>query len=184
MKFFKLIVSVIFLFPVSVLATDVFIQGGLHTGGDDLVTATFTNGDTEKLKGGGLISLSAGIGIDVAEELETRLMAGVKFDTIDAENGSAEFVRYPLEALLMYRANENIYIGGGLTYHLNPSISGDGIASNASVDFDNALGLVAELDFILANGGYLGIKLSSIDYELNGQSASGNSIGGILGFRF
>ncbi len=172
------------LFPVSSYAVDVFLQGGVHVGGDEMVTATFTNGDTEKIKGGELISLLAGVGTGVAEDLEARLMLGVKFDTIDAENGSVDFFRYPLEALLMYKAAEKVYLGGGLAYHLNPNISGDGIATGANVDFDNALGLALQLDYILSNGGYLAVKLTSIDYEAFGQSVSGNSIGALLGFRF
>lgn len=184
MKILNLAVAAALFFPVSSNAVDIFLQGGLHTGGDDLVTATFTNGDTEKLKGGGLFSFSAGLGSDVAENLEARLMAGVKFDTIEADNGDAKFVRYPIEALLMYKSGEKVYVGGGLSYHLNPSISGSGLAGGLNIDFDNALGLVVELDYMLSNGGYLGVKLTSIDYEVNGQSASGNSIGAILGFRF
>lgn len=42
----------------------------------------------------------------------------------------------------MYKATENIYLGGGLSYHLNPKISGDGIATGANIDFDNAQGIV------------------------------------------
>lgn len=175
---------IVFLLPINTHAVNILLQAGLHFGGDDLITATFTNGDTEKLKAGQLISLSAGLGINAAENLEARFMAGVKFDTINAENGDLDFYRYPVEALLMYKANEKVFIGGGLSYHLNPSISGDGVASNANIDFDNALGFAVELDYLLSNGGYFAFKLTSIDYEAFGQSFSGNSIGGLFGFRF
>lgn len=184
MKVIGLVSGMFLLFPASTYAVDVFLQGGVHFGGDDIITATFTNGDTEKIKGGELLSLSVGLGMDVQENLEARLMAGIKFDTINAENGGVDFYRYPLEALLMYKAAEKVYLGGGLSYHLNPKISADGIATGSNIDFDNALGFVIEMDYVLSNGGYLGIKFTSIDYEAFGQSASGNSIGGLLGFRF
>lgn len=184
MKISGVVSGTILLLPMSSYAVDVFLQGGVHFGGDDIITATFTNGDTEKIKGGELLTVSAGLGMEVHENLEARFMAGIKFDSINAENGDVDFYRYPLEALLMYKAAEKVYLGGGLSYHLNPNISGDGIAANANIDFDDALGFVVELDYVLSNGGYLGVKLTSIDYEAFGQSASGNSIGGLLGFRF
>ena len=184
MKIQEICLASLLLLPVSSHALDIYLQGGLHIGGDDLGAATFTSGDREKLKAGELISLSAGLGFEVSKDIESRFMVGLKFDSIDAENGSVDFFRYPLEALLMYKASEEILIGGGLSYHLNPSISGDGFAAGADVDFDNALGFVLELDYLLSNGGYLGVKLTSIDYEVADVSVSGSSIGGILGFHF
>lgn len=170
--------------PALSQAANGLIQAGLHYGGDDLVTATFTDGDTAKLKGGGLFSFSAGVGFDLAEKAEARLMAGVKFDTIEAENGSAKFIRFPLEALYLYRSTEEVSIGGGLSYHLNPKISGDGLASSVGAEFDNALGFVLMLDYALPTNVYFGVKLTKIDYEIQGTSFSGNSIGATVGYRF
>lgn len=170
--------------PVELQAANALIQAGIHYGGDDLVTATFTNGDTEKLKGGGLFTVSAGVGFDVTEKAEARLMAGVKLDTIEAENGSAKFVRFPLEAIYMYRSTEEISVGGGLSYHLNPKVSGDGIASPVGAKFDNALGFVLMLDYALPTNVYFGAKFTKIDYEIQGDSFSGNSIGVTVGYRF
>lgn len=93
-------------------ATDVFLQGGLHFGGDTLVTAVFTDGSSESLKAGGLLSGALGIETDISESVYMKLSAGLKFDTILAENTDVFFERYPLEALFFYR-NENIHIGAG-----------------------------------------------------------------------
>lgn len=184
MKIQGICLAPLLLVSVSSHALDIYLQGGLHFGGDDLVIVPFTNGDSQTIKAGELLSLSAGVGFGVAENLESRFMAGFKLDSVDADNGSVDFFRYPLEALLMYKASEKVSIGGGLTYHLNPGISGDGVATGVDFDYDNALGFVLEFDYLLSTGGYFGAKLTSIDYEAAGVSVSGNSIGGILGIHF
>ena len=184
MKIQEICISSLLLAPVSSHALDIYLQAGLHFGGDELGTVTFTSGETESLKAGELFSLSAGVGFDVTENLESRFLAGLKFDMIDAENGTVDFTRYPLEALLMYKASEEILIGGGLSYHLNPSVSGEGFAAGADIDFDNALGFVLEFDYQLPTDVYFGVKLTSIDYEVAGISVNGSSIGAIVGIRF
>jgi len=180
-KIYPIIIS---LCSGNAFAVDLFVQGGLHVGGDELVEAEFTDGNDEELNAGELISLAVGVGTGIDEDVEARLMVGVKFDTIDAENGDIEFFRYPVTALVMYKTSEKISIGGGVTYHLNPSLSGDGIASGVDVDFDDALGFVLSAEYLLSNGGYAGIQYTNIDYEFSGIEVSGNSIGGILGVRF
>jgi len=180
----KINLIVLLLCSSNTFAVDLFVQGGLHFGGDELVEAEFTNGDDEEINAGELISLAVGVGTGIDEDVEARLMVGVKFDTIDADNGDIEFFRYPVTALVMYKTSEKISIGGGVTYHLNPSLSGDGLASSVDVDFDDALGFVLSAEYLLSNGGYAGIQYTSIDYEVSGIEVSGNSIGGILGVRF
>ncbi len=165
-------------------AIDILLQGGLHFGGDELVEADFTNGDDEKIKAGQLLSLSVGIGSAINESVEARLMVGVKFDSIDASNADIEFYRYPVSALFLYSASEKINIGGGLTYHLNPSLSGDGVASDIDADFDDALGFVLTAEYALSNRSYAAVQYTKIDYDIFDESVSGNSIGGIFGVRF
>ena len=164
-------------------AANGLLQAGLHSGGDDLITARTTAGDTEKIKGGGFVSLSVGIGFDVTEILETRLMAGLKLDTIKGDNGEATFSRYPLEALLMYKLSNNAFIGGGLSYHVNPEIERTGIFTNQSSRFDNALGVVAGFDYVFSSQIYVGLKLTNINYRIDNQTFNGNSIGVIFGIR-
>jgi len=180
----KIYLVVLLLCSGNAYSTNVFVQGGLHVGGDELIEAEFDNGDDEDIKAGELISLSVGVGTDLDENTEARLMVGVKFDSINADNGDIDFFRYPVTALVMYKTSEKISIGGGVTYHLNPGLSGDGVASVVDVDFDDALGFVLGAEYQLSNGGYAGIQFTSIDYEVSGIDVSGNSIGLILGFRF
>jgi len=42
-------------------AVGVFVEGGLHSGGDTIVTAVFTDGSTESIKAGDFISGAIGI---------------------------------------------------------------------------------------------------------------------------
>ena len=172
--------------PACMAADGMLLQAGLHFGGDDLLNVRFTNGDTEKLKAGELISLSAGVALGLSEKLETRLLFGIKLDAVDADNGDASFTRLPLDALLMYRLGERVSLGGGATYHLDPTLEYDGPSTSFDVNYDDALGLVLQAEYDFEGQGYMALKFTSIDYEVDGISgdASGNSVGIILGMRF
>ncbi|HHJ34660.1 MAG TPA: hypothetical protein ENJ87_02740, partial [Gammaproteobacteria bacterium] len=105
----KIVLTTLLLCSGNVLALDYFVQGGLHFGGDKLAQAQFTNGKSDSIKAGELISLSAGIGSEIIDGVEARVLAGAKFDTINAKNGDVIFLRYPIEALVLYQAGEKIY---------------------------------------------------------------------------
>ena len=75
--------------------------------------------------------------------------------------------------------------GGGITYHIRPSLDGDGVVDEIGADFDNALGFVLQSD-ILFGYYYAGLRYTAIEYEVEGHNADvgGNSVGVLLGFRF
>ncbi len=167
--------------PSAHAASGVF-EFGVYGGGDKLAGATFTNGSSESIHAGGLLDLSVGVRFDVADNLETQFTIGYRFDSIDATNGSIEWTRVPLEGKIFYLADD-FRIGGGFTYHLNPTLEGDGVATS-KFDFDNATGFVFEVDYLGWQQVFLGLKLTSIDYEVDNITVDGNSTGLIVGFRF
>lgn len=167
---------------------DLLLQAGIDAGGDDLFSATYTNGDTVNISGGDMFQMGVGTTFKTAPELlpalETQLSVGYKFDRANAENGSATWGRFPIEALEFYTTPAWRF-GGGLTYHLSPKLKGSGVASNASVDFDDALGIVFEVDYILGANSYIGGRITRIDYTISNTNLefSGNSIGITFGWR-
>jgi hypothetical protein len=175
-------------------AVDVILQMGVHSGGDELAGATFTSGDSDKIKAGELLSFAAGIVQPIGESWEVQAGLGWKFDTITATNGDITFDRYPLDLLLFYRPTEKFRIGLGGSYHLNPKLSSSGAASGLDVEFDNALGFAVEAGYFFGHvspegtprGMYLGVNYTAIDYTVANTDVAvdGNSIGLILGFRF
>lgn len=164
------------------------IRGGIDLGGDELANAYFTNGNTDKIHAGELLGVAAG-GVYSATPftqsgLETEVTLGWKFDTISGKNGSIDWDRYPIEALEFYRVSPWRF-GGGLAYHLNPTLTSDGVAANiGTVSFDNALGVVGEIDYLTDTGLMIGGRITMIEYKARNQTMSGNSIGVSAGYRF
>lgn len=169
---------------------DWYVHAGLDFGGDEMVEVFFDDGESDEINAGELLYVAGGLIVQTAprlnEHLETQLTIGWKFDSVDAENGDVTFSRFPLEALQFVK-NGRWRFGGGLTYHLNPTLEGDGVVGDLDVEFDDALGVVAQVDFAANNHLLIGGRLTFIDYEIDdvdAESVDGNSFGIFAGARF
>jgi hypothetical protein len=183
---YKAVLFLVFLLisPVSGWAAERVVKFdlglGLTVGGDELAYATFTDGNTEKIKAGELIHLYAGVLLDFPDTpLSTRLAIGYHFDSITAENGEIDFSRKPLEIIPFYNFHKNHRIGLGLTYHLDPKLTSDVLPD---LTFDDSLGFVAEYGYGFGGGSvWLGLRYVGIDYDpaqLDGVSVTGESADG------
>lgn len=170
-------------------------QLGLTTGGDTLASATFSNGDTETLKAGGLINLAAGVIWEPAQiPFAAQLMVGYHFDTIDASNGDMRFERYPIELLGLYTGAGKLRLGAGLRYVTSPRLKVNvGGVANGRVDFDDTVGFIAEVGYQFSRQFWLSLRGTFEDYKassVNGASVvstgtiSGNSVGLYAGVAF
>lgn len=158
---------------------------GYDFGGRTIVVAEFTNGDTETIGanegfyiGGGVAALS--------ENIELNLTLAYKFATIEARNGDIEWTRWPVEALAFYRM-PRFRAGGGLTYHLAPTLDGDGAAESLEVRFRNALGLVLQADWRITQGMSLGARYTHLTYKAKDpaeEDARANGWGIAFSFNF
>lgn len=164
------------------------VRGGIDLGGDEMARAYFTNGNDDKIHAGEMLSVAAG-GIYSATPFsqpgfETEVTFGWKFDSITGKNGSIDWDRYPLEVLEFYRTGTWRF-GGGISYHMNPQLSGDGVAASlGTVSFDDALGVAGEIDYLTDTGLLIGGRITLIDYEYRNQIVNGNSVGLSVGYRF
>lgn len=158
---------------------------GLDFGGEKMVTMQYENGNKNDIRAGELAYLNTGVIIpNGTSDFETQFTIGWKFDSSNADNGDVSFYRYPIEIMQFYKPGR-LRLGGGITYHLNPSLNGSGVASYIGADFDNALGFVLQGDISFGQY-YTGLKYTAIEYEVEGYEGkvNGDSGGIVLGLRF
>jgi hypothetical protein len=163
------------------------IKAGFDVGGDTMVSVTFTNGDTEKVRANEGFYLGGGAAIlDEARNMEYHVTLAYKFALIDAENGDIEWTRIPLEALVFYRF-PRARVGGGLTYHINPKLEGSGVVGGLDIEFKNALGLVLQADWLITRKIALGGRFTFLEYDAEGAftgSAKSNGVGVTFSMNF
>ena len=169
-------------------AADFVLDGGLHFGGDTLaIVYKNQSGNQQEIKAGQLVSVAVGARFDVSESLEMPVTFGIKFDaaSFDDYYGNkvdVTFIRYPVNALLLYKA-EKWRLGGGLTYHLNPEFKVKGGYYDYSKKFKDALGYLLEVRYFFSDNAYVGSRYTHIEYEVksSSQTVDGTSVGVVLG---
>ncbi len=154
------------------LDTTFHYKAGYDTGGDTLVIVVFTNGDRQNIKANRGLFFGGGVSIvNDAKDIETELALTYKVDDIVASNGDVTWSRWPIDALMFFRTS-SVRVGGGLTYHLNPDLSGSGVASGLNVNFKNSLGYILQADWRITEKLSLGARYTILDYELSGTTNS------------
>jgi len=165
------------------------IQMGYDWGGTTLATVYHTYEADQKIKAGNGLNLEVGAIVDAPDSpLELQLLVGYKFDYISDYNGDVTWDTIPFTAIVMLK-EKRWKFGGGVTYHLNPELSGSfsgydstGTYFNDSVNdkYKNALGGVVEVQYMATDNLSVGLKGTFIDYKLKSDStvtAKGNSFG-------
>ena len=99
-----------------------------------------------------------------AKNFELEVSLNYKFATIAAQNGDIDWKVVPLDALAFYRI-PNWRFGGGLTYHMNPSLKGSGVAGGLQADYKDALGFVLQGDFMFGQKIKLGLRYTAVQYK-------------------
>jgi hypothetical protein len=172
--------------PAASLAQEVrpMFKAGFDTGGDTLVTAVFTNGSTQSIKANDGLYVGGGVSIlNDAKDLQGEVTLSYKIESIDANNGSIEFTRFPLEALVFYRESR-FRLGGGLTYHLSPKVKGSGIVGGLNVEFKDALGVILQADYLVWREMAVGLRYTMLEYKTaSGPAGTAKSDGFGVTFR-
>jgi hypothetical protein len=169
------------------------IQVGYNVGGTTLVTIHHDYESDYKIRAGDGLDLEVGASVG-NPNLELRFLVGYKFDTDSASNGDVTWETIPFTAMGIIK-HQNWKFGGGVTYHLNPQLSGSfsgydrGEYFKDSVDdeYENSVGAVAQIQYHLDDSFDMGIKGTFIEYKLKKdttQIAKGNSIGVIFTYTF
>ena len=157
------------------------LAAGLTVGGDTVAKFSMTDGSTKTLSGGGLIHLYGGL------RRQFGLWAvqgslGYQVDDVVAQNGSAKFERFPLEALAQYQVGDVVSIGAGLRYVSGARYSSSGAATSmgtpSSASLTVAMSPFLEGDYALSPKAHVSVKLVSETYKDPwGGSFKGDHIG-------
>lgn len=169
------------------------LQIGYDFGGKTLATVEqfdyFSGYDIARVRAGEGLSLEVGATIENDnKDFEFQFLVGYKFDQESAENGSVTWDIIPFTALALMKKDKWKF-GGGLTYHLNPEISGNFSGFNRNNNFfndsiddqyENALGGVVQVQYKVSDSTAIGVRGTFMEYTLKRNPsvvASGNSIG-------
>ena len=173
-------------------------RAGHDLGGDTLANVpSVSPSSTEKLRANEATVIAAGVslandGRDFA--LETTL--GWKSASYSGSVQKYEFSRLPLDVLAFYslplgeQAQTRLRFGVGPTLHIDPKLIESGPVAENTTRFDNAFGVVAQVDvFIPFRGGRAGINVgfryTSVHYQTTGvPTIYGNGGGLFVGGKF
>lgn len=161
---------------------------GLDFGGDSMVKVIFTSGNSSSIQGNDGLLLAGGFSItNDARNFSLDTTLGLKYAAIDAANQTYDFSRYPLDVVAFYnipfgsKKKFNLRVGGGMTYILNPKFSASGAFDNFTVNFEDALGVVGQVDTVIKFNRRLGInaglRLTNVEYTVKGVPGSINGSG-------
>lgn len=162
------------------------IQLGFSSGGDELVTVEHDFSNDVTIEAGDGFTIETGMAIEVTPNFENQFLIGYRFKDDNAYNGDISWDTIPLTALGFFKV-QNWKFGGGLTYHISPELDGRFDKDEINYQFENALGVVAQIQYEVMNAFAIGIRLTFIEYERkhdHTQTASGNSLGVVGTFKF
>jgi|GEM_PF-1465638 len=148
------------------------VRGG--GGGAELETITYTNGDTQTIRGGNGLELAAGWHIQPYRNspFDLRAQVGYKYYGTRADNADIYMDRFTWELIPSVQFGAGFWGGVGLLMHTNIKLHNDGFLPDAK--FKNALGADFQLGWRWLALTYTNMKY---EYEGTGQKFSANSLG-------
>jgi hypothetical protein len=150
------------------------LLAGLTGGGDTLAEVRFTNGDSEKIRGGGLLHLGAGVLWQPAQiPFAVQATVGYHVDDVTAENGDITFSRLPLEVIGYYTGIPKWRFGIGPRF-VNDARLKINVAGTDTVKFKDTTGLVVEAGYLVTPR--FSVNLRYTDEEYEAQSVNGLSV--------
>ncbi|VAW94883.1 hypothetical protein MNBD_GAMMA22-1667 [hydrothermal vent metagenome] len=187
-KKYKYYVLTLFLFISNSQASNITVEVGYHFGGDELAVTGSSNSNTYKINAGELMSLAVGSHIYLDHEFYLRTLVGIKSTFGIGDSGDVVWSRFLVEFMPFIRVDKWAF-GAGLSYQLNPRLSGGYVQQNniTNTEYKNTLGFVFEVDYQQGESSYVGIKYTVIAYEpVNSVSnaINGNSVGFVMGTVF
>ena len=167
------------------------VRLGGDFGGDKVIQFKYSDGTTPDVPAGGGVLLSGGAALQVVGSAEQSLdvegTVGVKYRTIPpASNQTATWNRFPVEALLMYRAPFGLRAGGGMSMHLGNVLEASGSVLNSRMEFKNQPGYVLQSEYGLGKWA-LDLRYTMMKYEISkggSGTVNANSLGAGLSYAF
>lgn len=142
---------------------------GFDLGGDELGTVVYSDGSTASVKANTGIALSMGALIRNGKDsaFSTQLSVGYKSGGPKMWSRDVNWSSFPLEIIEHYRFN-NLRLGLGLSYQLNPQLKVDVPTANFINKYNNAAGFIALLGWMPAGEHYsIDLRYTSISFQLS-----------------
>ena len=164
-----------------------FVVGaGLTYGGETIVTARYTDGDTVDIDGGGSVALLAGLDYRINPQFSVQGTVGYHVDNAGGSDGDVRFERVPVELLGYYHVNDRVRVGGGLRYVTGAALRTDGVADIGDYEFRDTTSPVAEIEYLYSP--QLGFKLRYVNDRFEerrfGGRVRGDHVGALVNFYF
>jgi hypothetical protein len=150
---------------------------GIASGGDELGSLTYEDGDTLEITAGGGFTFGGGFDVKSTDK-PIGAMATINYhsDSADATNGSISMDRFEFTVLPYYQLNERVQFAVGLSMHTGVEYEFD-YYGTTTVEFDSAFATLIELRYVFENENMaLSGRYTSVDYEVStvdGRSTSG-----------
>jgi hypothetical protein len=163
---------------------------GAEFGGERVLQFTYEDGSTPDVTSGGGLLISAGGAFQAfksgGHEMDAQINLGWKYRTIPkATNQEATWSRFPLEALVFYRAPFGLRVGGGAAVHLGNVLEASGAVLNSRVAFKNKPGFVLQTEYGMRNNLAVDVRYTLMTYEVeSGGSGTVNANSFGAGFSY
>ena len=150
---------------------------GIASGGDELGSVTYEDGDTLEITAGGGFTFGGGFEFQSMDK-PIGAMATINYhsDSADASNGSISMDRFEFTVLPYYQLNERVQVAVGISMHTGVEFEFD-YRGTTTAEFDSALATLFELRYVFENENMaLSGRYTSVDYEISkfdGVSISG-----------
>ena len=158
---------------------------GFDYGFNDLLKVTMTDGTTRGIAANEGLFLSLGALASYLDgRQETQATLGIKGWSINASNGNASIVVFPLELLEAVNVAP-LRLAAGVIYLHKPSTSGDGLLKAFDgAKFDSSVGLVFQGEWIVATPHHLRMSMGPryVWQKLRVQGGGAVVDGSALGF--
>jgi opacity protein-like surface antigen len=162
------------------------VGGGLTFGGDKLITVKYENDVDMSVRAGGMIALTGGVEYRVSNAFSLQATLGYHVDNTSASNADARFDRFPMELLAYYHLSPQWRVGGGARYVSNPKFKTSGVADIGDYTFDNTIGGLVEVEYLMNE--HVGFKLRYVQEKYESKQIrgkiDGNHVGMLANFYF
>ena len=142
---------------------------GLEHGGDKVLSFQYEDGTTPDVTAGGGLHLLAGAAYRTFQSraggVDAQLGLGLKWRTIPpAENQDANWLRFPLEGMLVFRSTRGFGIGAGATVHLANALRLSGDVADGDLEFENTPGIIVQAEYAW-RGAVFDVRYTGMQYE-------------------
>lgn len=160
------------------------LGASLTGGGKTLVSVTYTDGSTQKIRSGGFVHLFGGAEYET-DQFAVQANIGYHVDDTTAKDGSVKFARWPVELIGFWKIDPNLRWGVGLRKATGAKVTSSGAASNlGSLSFDSKPGLILQGEYAFSPNWSGLLRVVTESYEVGGTKVQGNHVGLGGTFRF